>query len=127
MADETTPAPAKRPLPHQQVSPAWYLQNLALLGVGTGLGYGAGATAAHFALAHGVPGFLGRMDPAHRNAFFRGAGALAGAGSAFALSQARSAMEERLHRKREEREQAAAPPQQQEAKAASLRSAMGLR
>lgn len=93
-------------LPHQQVSPLWYLQNLALLGAGTGLGYLAGGTAAHLAATEMAPGFIARMDPSHRQMFFRGAGAAAGLGSAFALSQARAAMEARLSQKADERDDA---------------------
>lgn len=126
MADEQTQG-KKQKLPHQQVSPLWYAQNLALLGVGTGIGYGAGATAAHLATTQGgMPGILGRMDPKHRSTLFRGAGALAGAGSAFALSHARNAMEQRLHEKMLEREEAEARAQKAPAKKASLRSRMGL-
>lgn len=124
----------KRPLPHQQVRPSWYLQNLALLGIGTGLGYGAGATAAHLALTRGpAPGILGRMSPEQRQAFFRGAGALIGAGSAFTMAQARSAMEERLHQKRIEQEGAGAlaastqPAPSAPKEASSLLRTMGLR
>ena len=126
MADTLPEQQADRRLPHQQISPAWIAQNLALLGAGAGLGYYAGGAAAHYGAQKAWPGYLSRLSPQQREAFFRGAGTAAGAGSALALNQARSLMAERLREKRQAhdagRASQSAPSSQGRG---SLREAMG--
>ncbi len=98
------PEPKKGPL--SKVKPRWMAQNLAVLGLGTGLGYFAGSAGARqLQESARVRDWAQKNPETFRNAARAAQAGLAVAGT-FAADQARNVMMERLRKKRIESEKA---------------------